>query len=165
MDVPPGLTQFSDNETALKQIDTSNIQDNLDLTCRNAPTRQTHINSIPEVTETLQSINMDSHFPRLLPLCTDYSKDLQLKTRQDVSHQKFINKIIDQLNSKTMHFYNLPFVLLYLTKKSTQRCLFHRHYIVSRGQPPTYKCQMSKLYHCWSWALFALQYFTVSFHS
>ncbi len=76
-----GRHKFSDNETALKQIQTRNIQDNLDLTHRTVPTRPTHINSIPEVTETFQSVNMDMHFPRLLHLCTDYSKDIQIKTR------------------------------------------------------------------------------------
>ncbi len=101
---PPEPAQFSDNETALKQIHTRNIQDNLDLTCRTAPTRTNNINNIPKVTETLQPVNMDRHFPCLLQICTDYSKDLQLKTCQDVLHQKVINKIVDQLNSKTMHF-------------------------------------------------------------
>ncbi len=64
----------------------------------------THINNIPEVTETLQSVNMDRHFPRLLPLCTNYCKDLQLKTCRDVQHQKVIDKIVDQLNSKLSIF-------------------------------------------------------------
>ncbi len=85
---PPEPAQFSDNEIALKQIHTPNIQDNLDLTHRTAPARPTHINNIPEVTETLQSVNMDRHFPLLLPICTDYIKDLQLKTCRDVLHQK-----------------------------------------------------------------------------
>ncbi len=84
---PPEPPQFSDNETALKQIHTHNIQDKLDLTRRTAPTRPSRINNIPEVTETLQSVNMDRHFPRLLQLCTNYTKDLQLKTRRDVPHQ------------------------------------------------------------------------------
>ncbi len=53
---PPEPAQLSDNETALKQIHTSKIQDNLDLTCRTAPTRPSFINNIPEVTETLQSV-------------------------------------------------------------------------------------------------------------
>ncbi len=57
--VPAEPGQFSDDETALKQIHTSNIQDNLDLTRRTAPTRPSDINNIPKVTETLQSVNMD----------------------------------------------------------------------------------------------------------
>ncbi len=60
---------------------------------------------------TIQPVNMDRHFPCLHPLTTAYSKDLQLKTRRDMPHQKVINKIIDHLNSKTMHFCNLPFAL------------------------------------------------------
>ncbi len=98
---PPEPAQFSDNETALKQIHTHNIQDNLDLTHRTAPTRPSLTKNIPEVTEILQSVNMDRHFPCLLPLCTNYSKNLQLKTRHDMPHQKIINKIVDHLNSKT----------------------------------------------------------------
>ncbi len=54
VDVPPEPASFSDNETALKQIHTRNIQDNLDLTRRTAPTRPTHNNNIPEVIEYLQ---------------------------------------------------------------------------------------------------------------
>ncbi len=104
MEVPLESEPFSDNETALKQIHTCNLQDNVDLTCRTVPTRPTNTNSIPQVTETLQSVNMDKHFPRLLPLNTELSKELQLKTRRDVPHPKVINKIVDQLNSKTMHF-------------------------------------------------------------
>ncbi len=95
MAVPPEPAQFSDNETALKQIHTHNIQYNLDLTRQTAPTRPSLINNIPEMTETLQSVNMDRHFPCLLPIGTDYRKDLQLKTCRDVPHQQFINKIVD----------------------------------------------------------------------
>ncbi len=100
----PEPAQFSNNETALKWIHTLNIQDNLDFTCQTAPTRPTNINNKPEVTEILQSVNMDRFFPRLLPLYTDYSKDLQFKTRRDVQHQKVIDKIVDQLNSKLSIF-------------------------------------------------------------
>ncbi len=128
VDNPPELAQFSDDETALKQIHTRNIQDNLDITHQTAPIRPSHIDNIPEVTETLQSVIMDRHFPRLLPLCSNYSKDLQLKTRCDVPHQKVINKIVDQLNSKTMHFYNLPFALDTLRKIQRKEAFFSRHY-------------------------------------
>ncbi len=124
MDVPPRPAPFSDNETALKLIHPYNIQDNVDLTRRTVPTRPTHINSIPEVTETLQSVNVDRHFPRLLPLCADYSKNLQLKTHHEVTHQKVINKIVDQLNCKTMQFYNLQFVLDTLRKSQHKDVFF-----------------------------------------
>ncbi len=116
MEASPETEPFSDNETALKQIHTRNLQDNMDLTRRTVPTRPTNTNSIPQVTDTLQSVNMDRHFPRLLPLSTEFSKDLKLKTGRDVPYKKLINKIIDQLNSKTMHFYNLPFALDTLRK-------------------------------------------------
>ncbi len=111
MEAPPEPETFSDNETAIKQIHTLNLQDNVDLTRKTVLTRPTNIISISQVTETLHSVNMDRHFPRLLPLSTEYSKDLQFKTYRDMSHQKVINEIVDQLNSKTMHFYNLLFAL------------------------------------------------------
>ncbi len=53
-----------------------------------------------------------------------HSKDLQLKTCQDVPHQKVINKIVDQLNIKTMHFYNLTFALGTLRKSQCKDALF-----------------------------------------
>ncbi len=58
VDVQLRPVPYSDNETALKQIHTRNIQDNMDLTRRTVPIRPTYINSINEVTETLQSVNM-----------------------------------------------------------------------------------------------------------
>ncbi len=57
MDVTPGPVPFSDNETALKQIHTGNIQDNMDITHQTVPSRPTSNNSIPDVIETLQSFN------------------------------------------------------------------------------------------------------------
>ncbi len=98
--------------------------DKVDLTSRTVPTRPTKTNSIPQVTETLQSVNMDRHFPLLLPLSTEFSKDLPLKTWRDVPHQKVINKIIDQLTIKTMHFYNLQFALDTLRKSQQKDAFF-----------------------------------------
>ncbi len=96
----------------------------MDLTHRTAPIRPANTKSIPQVTETFQPVNMDRHFPHLLSLSTEYNKDLQLKTRRDVLRQKVINKIVDQLNSKTMHFYNLPFALDTLRKGQCKDAIF-----------------------------------------
>ncbi len=96
----------------------------MDLTRRTTPTRPTNANNIPEVSETLLSVNMDSNFPCLHPLSTEYSKDLQLKTHRDVPHQKVINKIVDQLNIKTIHFYNLLFALDILRKDQHKDVFF-----------------------------------------
>ncbi len=165
MDVPPEPAPFSDNETALKQLHTCNIQDNLDLTHRTAPTRPTHNNNIPEVTECLQSVNMDRHFLHLLLLCTDYSKDLQLKTRRDVPHQKVINKIVDQLNSKTIHFYNLPFALDALRKSQCKDAFFSDiiKYLEDNHLPTNVKCQNSVIAEAEHYLLFhtLLFHFTV----
>ncbi len=72
----------------------------MDLTQRTAPTRPTTHNNIPQVTDTIQPVNIDRHCPCLRPLTTAHSKN-----------QMVINKFIDELNSKTMHFYNLQFEL------------------------------------------------------
>ncbi len=56
-------------------------------------------------------------FPCLCPLTSVYiPKTFNLKTRRDVPNEKVIYKIVDLLNSKTMHFYNLPFALDTLRK-------------------------------------------------
>ncbi len=117
----------------------------MDLTCRTVPTRPTNTNSIPQVTETLQSVKMDMHFPRLLPLSTEYSKDLQLKTCRDVPHQKVINKIVDQLNSKTMYFYNFPFMFDTLRKGQHKDAFFLDiiNYLEDNHLPTNVKCQKS----------------------
>ncbi len=122
--VPPEPPPYNNDEMALKQIHTRNLQDSVDLTRRTVPTRPTTHNNIPQVTENIQPVNMDKHFPRLHPLINAYSKDLQLKTRGDVPHQNVINKIIDQLNSKTIHFYNLPFAFDTFRKGQRKDALF-----------------------------------------
>ncbi len=168
MDVLPGLAPFSDNETALKQIHTTNIQDNVDLTSQTVPTRPTHINSIPEVIETLQSVNMDRHFLHLLPLCTDYSKDLQLKTRQVVPHQKVINEFVDQINSTTLHFYNLPFALDTLRKSQHKDTFFSDiiKYLKDNHLSTNVKCQNSIIAEAEHYLLFntLLFHFTSKWH-
>ncbi len=108
---PDAQLPYNDDEMALKQIHIHNLQDNIDLTCRTAPVRPPTHNYIPQVIEDLQPIDMDRHFPRLYLLNSTFSKDLQLQSCRDIPHQNVINKIVEQLNSKTMHFYNLPFAL------------------------------------------------------
>ncbi len=73
---PPEPPPYNNDEMALKQIHTCNLQDNVDLTQRTAPTRPTTHNNITQVTETVQLVNMDRHFSCLRPLTTAYSKDL-----------------------------------------------------------------------------------------
>ncbi len=88
---------------------------------------------------------MDRHFPRLCPLTTAYSKDLQLRTGRDVPHQKVINKIIDQLNSKTLHFFNFPFVLDTLRKGQCKDAFFSDiiKYLEDNNLPTNIKPQQS----------------------
>ncbi len=137
----------------------------MDLKWRTAPTRSATHNNIPQVTETIQPVNMDSHFLRLRPLTTAYSKDLQLKTCRDVPHQKVINKIIDQLNSKTMHFYNLPFALDTLKKGQHKDPFFSDiiKYLEDNHLPTNMKRQQSILAEAENYLLFntLLFHFTV----
>ncbi len=121
---PPEPPPYNNDEMALKKIHTRNLLDSVDLTQRTAPTRPTTQNNIPQVTKTIQPVNMDRHFPYLRPLTTSYSKDLQLKTHRDLPHQKVINKIIDLLHSKRMHFFNLPFALNTLSKGQHKDAFF-----------------------------------------
>ncbi len=88
---------------------------------------------------------MDRHFPRLHPLTSTFSKDLQLKTHRDVPHQKVINKIIDQLNNITMHFYNLSFALDTLRKGQRKDAFFSDiiKYLEDNHLPTNIKRQQS----------------------
>ncbi len=108
---PPDYLPYNNDETVLRQINIRNLQDNVDLTHRTGPTREPTHATMQHVTENTEQVDMARHFPCLGPLTTTMSNDLQLKSGRDVPHQKVNNKIIDQLNSKTMHFYNLPFAL------------------------------------------------------
>ncbi len=120
---PPPTPLYNVDETALKNIHKWNLQDNVDLTRRTAAPRPPN-DLLQTVTEVVQPAIMETHFPCLRPLTTTHSKDLQLKTRGDIPHQKVINKIVDQLNSKTMHIYNLPFALDTLRKSQRKDVFF-----------------------------------------
>ncbi len=107
---------FYEDATAIKQIEAQNIQNNRNQAERAILTPNRNHDKIPMVTEECQQVDMDRHFPRLHPLTSVFNKDLQLINHRDVHNQKVIVKIVDQLNSKTMHFYNLPFALYTLRK-------------------------------------------------
>ncbi len=108
---------------------------------------------------------MDRHFPRLLLVSTNYSKDLQLKTHRDMLHQKVINKIVDQLNSKTMHFYNLPFALDTLRKSKRKDVFFSEliRYLEDNHLPTNVKHKNSVIAEAEHYLLFntLLFHFTV----
>ncbi len=142
---PDAQLPYNDYETALKQIHIFNLQDNIDFTCRTAPVRPPTHNNISQVIEDLQPVNMDRHFPHLHPLTSTFSKNLQLKTRRDMPHQKVINKIVDLLNNKTMHFYNLPFALDTLRKGQHKDAFFSDiiKYLADNHLPTNIKPQQS----------------------
>ncbi len=116
---PDAPLPFIEEQTALKQIHTRNLQDNINLMRWTAPERPNQHDTIPMVIEDQHLVNMDRHLPRLCPLTSTFNKDVQLKTCRDVPNQKVTDKIIDHLNYKTMHLpfeNNLPFALDTLKK-------------------------------------------------
>ncbi len=141
---PPPTLLYNEDETTLKNIHERNLQDNVNLTRLTAAPRPPN-DHLPTVTEVVQPAIMETHFPRLRPLTTTHSKDLQLKTRRDIPHQRVINKIVDQLNSKTMHFYNLPFALDTLRKSQRREVFFSDiiKYLEDNHLPTNVKCQQS----------------------
>ncbi len=62
---PPETQPFNINETAIKQINIRNLQDNVDLTQRTRLLTQTHHDIISHVTEHTEPVDMARHFPRL----------------------------------------------------------------------------------------------------
>ncbi len=89
---PDAPLPFIEDQTAIKQIHTRNLQDNIDLTRWTAPAGPNQHDTVPMVIEDHQPVNMDRHFPRLRPLTSTFNKDVQLKTHRDVLHQKVINE-------------------------------------------------------------------------
>ncbi len=65
---PDALLTFDEDQTALKQIEAHNIQDNRILTRRTIPATNKAHYTIPMVIEDRQPVDMDRHFPRLCPL-------------------------------------------------------------------------------------------------
>ncbi len=96
---PDAPLLFDEVQTAIKQIEAQNIQDNRTLTERTIPAQYRQHDIIPMVMEERHQVDMDRHFPRLHLLDSVYTKDLQIKTHRDVPNQKVIDKIVDQLNS------------------------------------------------------------------
>ncbi len=121
---PDATLPYFEEETAIKQIYSRNLHDNIDLMRRTVPARPNAHDTIPLVIEDHQPINMDRHFPSFLPLTSAFTKGRKLKTCRDVPHQKVIDKIVVQLNSKTMHFYNLRFALDTLRKGQQKGTFF-----------------------------------------
>ncbi len=161
---PDAPLTFIEDQTAIKQIHTRNLQDNIDLIRRIAPERPKAHDNIPMIIEDRQPVDIDRYFPRFHPLTSTFSKDLQLKTRRDVLHRKVIDKIVDQLNSKTMHFYNLPFALDTLRKCQQKDTFFSSiiSYLEDNHLPTNIKCQQSIIAEAENYLLFNLLFhFTV----
>ncbi len=77
---PPDHLPYNNDETTLRQINIRNLQDNVELIQRTGPTREPTHATIPHVMENTEPVDMARHFPRLRPLTTTISNDLQLKT-------------------------------------------------------------------------------------
>ncbi len=98
-------------------------------------------------------------------MTSTFSKNLQLKTNRDVPTQKVINKILDPINTKTMHFYNLPFALQTLRKSQRKDKFFCNiiNYLEDNHLPSNIKIQQSVLAEAENYLLFnnLLFHFTV----
>ncbi len=107
---------------------------------------------------------MDRHFHRIRLLTSTFSKDLLLKIFRDMPQQRVINKQ-QQLNSKTMNFYNLPFVLDTLRKCQSKDAFFSDiiKYLEDNRLPSNVKCQQSIIVEAENYLLFntLLFHFTV----
>ncbi len=68
-------------------------------------------NVIPEVVAETVQPDFDTHFPNLVPLSNKILNNNKLHTRKDVPDQCTIYKHLEVLNTKTKHFYYLPFKL------------------------------------------------------
>ncbi len=68
-----------------------------------------------------------------------------MKTHRVLTNQKVIDKIVDQLNTKTIHFYNLPFALPTLRKAQHKNIFFSSIicYLEDNHRPTNIKCQQS----------------------
>ncbi len=72
---------FIEDQTAIKQIHTHNLQNNINLMRWTAPAGPNQHDTVPMVIEDHQPVNMDRHIPHLHPLTLSFNKDVQLKTR------------------------------------------------------------------------------------
>ncbi len=79
---------FDEDQTAIKQIEAQNIQDNRNIMERTIPTPNIYDNTITILIEECQLVDMNRHFPCHHPLTLVFTKDLPLKTRRDVPNQK-----------------------------------------------------------------------------
>ncbi len=128
---------YNNDETALKQINIRNLQDNVDLTQRTRPTREPTHATIPHVTENTELVHMAGHFPHLL-------------------------------NSKTMHFYNLPFAFDTFRKSQRKGIFFSDiiKYLEDNHLPINKRRQNSIIAEAENYLLFStlLFHFTVKSH-
>ncbi len=62
---PPDHLPYNNDETALRQINTPNLQDNVALSQRTVPTREPTHATLPHATENTEPVDMARHFPRL----------------------------------------------------------------------------------------------------
>ncbi len=84
-----------------------------------------------------------------------------------MSHiKKVINKIIDQINSKTVHFYNLPFALHTLRKGQHKDAFFSDiiNYLEDNHLPTNVKHQKSIIAEAENYLLFNTYFFISQFN-
>ncbi len=61
--------------------------------------------------ENSEATDIAKHFPTLSPLLDGHGTNMLITSRNNMPHQRTIYIIVDQLNDKSKHLYNLPFQL------------------------------------------------------
>ena len=111
---------------------------------------------IPEIEEIILPVDVSSDFEPLIPLSTETSSNIKIKTRKDIPKQNVINKLLDLLNKKTTHFYHLPFTLDALRKSQRQDAFYAPliQYLESNHLPANNKKQRTIIAECENYILF-----------
>jgi hypothetical protein len=141
---------------AISDIDGHMPSDSNEVSKLLHPTEPDFITTPPEVDERIIPVDLESQFQPLMPLSTLPFKNLKIKTRKDITKQTFIDKLLETLNHKSTHFYQLPFSLDAL-RKSQRLDPFYATlilYLESNHLPSNDKKQRTILAECENYILF-----------
>ncbi len=76
------------------------------------------------VPENIEMVNAASHFPKLSSLLEVHGTDILIRSRRDMTDQRTIDSIVDQLNDKSKHMYKLLFELATLRNSKRKDSFF-----------------------------------------
>lgn len=81
--------------TAIKHIGSLNLQNNEFLSERTHSARNNKTKTLPTIIEESEDVDQVKHFPCIMPLTSQYSQKIQLKTRKDFPNQETIDRIVN----------------------------------------------------------------------